>query len=231
MGTLVEKGEVMFLAISDTHFGHENILKFERKNLFKNIEEHDEKLIAIWEKCLHKLGKDDTFYFLGDFCTPGQEQKYIERLLLPMHEASCHKVMIMGNHDNKIDKELLYGLFDEIYDYPIYISHRVVLSHFPCAVYPSQVNVHGHTHGMKIYGNNHVCASIHVNNYNPVSSKIVESALGKVANWNTKFLYEPWAEDYQLVQRHDDTIADADGRIDLSASRVMMHLKSTTTDF
>ena len=221
----------MFLAISDTHFGHENILKFERKNWFKDMEEHDEKLLAIWEKCLHKLGKDDTFYFLGDFCTPGQEQKYIERLLLPMHEASCNKVMIMGNHDKRIDKKLLYGLFDEIYDYPVYISHRVVLSHFPCAVYPSQVNVHGHTHGMKIYGNNHVCASIHVNNYNPVSSKIVESALGKVANWNTKFLYEPWARDYQLVQHHDDAIADADGRIDLSASRVMMQLKSMTTDF
>ncbi len=231
MGALVEKGEVMFFVISDTHFGHENILKFERKNLFKSIEEHDEKLLAIWEKCLRNLGKDDTFYFLGDFCALGQEQKYIERLLLPMNEAPCRKVMIMGNHDKGIDKELLYGLFDEIYDYPVYISHRVVLSHFPCAVYPSQLNVHGHTHGMKIYGNNHICASIHVNNYNPVSSKTVESALGKVANWNTRFLYEPWAGDYQLVQHHDDAIADADGRIDLSASRVMMQLKSMTTNF
>ena len=78
---------------------------------------------------------------------------------------------------------------------------------------------------MKIYGNNHICASIHVNNYNPVSSKNVESALGKIANWNTRFLYEPWAEDYQLTQHHDDAIADADGRIDLSASRLMMRLK------
>lgn len=225
MGTLVQKGEMMFLAISDTHFGHENILNFERRDIFKNIEEHDNKLVDIWKKCLRKLGKDDTFYFLGDFCAYGQEQKYIKSIFQPMNEAPCHKVMIMGNHDKSVDKELLYTVFDEVCDYPIYVSHRVVLSHFPCAVYPSQVNVHGHTHGMKLYGNNHICASIHVNNYNPVSSKNVESALGKIANWNTKFLYEPWAEDYQLTQHHDDAIADADGHIDLSASRLMMRLK------
>ncbi len=214
----------MYLIISDTHFGHENILRFERRNQFKTIEEHDETILRVWEKCLRKLKRTDTFYFLGDFCARGKEPFYIDKLLLPMNEAPCKKVMIMGNHDKDIDKELLYGLFDEVYDYPIYISNRVVLSHFPCAVYDSQVNVHGHTHGMELYDANHICASVHVNRYAPVSSQTVESTVGKVSNWSTRFLYEPWAADYKLTQSHSDVIADADHRIDLSASRLNRRL-------
>jgi len=220
-----KKGKMMYLIISDTHFGHENILRFERKGRFKTIAEHDEVILEVWKKCLRRLKSSDTFYFLGDFCVKGLESLYVERLLLPMHEAPCKKVMIMGNHDKDIDKELLYGLFDEVYDYPIYISNRVVLSHFPCAVYDSQVNVHGHTHGMELYDTNHICASVHVNRYAPVSSQVVESTVGKVSNWSTRFLYEPWASDYKLTQSHDDVIADADHRIDLSASRFSHKIK------
>ncbi len=214
----------MYAIISDTHFGHENILKFERKNRFRDIQEHDEVILAAWERCVKSLRKGDTFYFLGDFCAAGREKEYANRLLSCMEQSACRKVMVMGNHDRSIDKELLTRLFDEVYDYPIYISHRVVLSHFPCAVYNSQVNVHGHTHGMELCDLNHMCASIHVNKYLPMTGKSVESRVGKVDNWCTKFLYEPWAADYKLTQPHDDVIVDANHRIDLSASRLNYNL-------
>lgn len=210
----------MYAIISDTHFGHKNILQFERKGRFNDIQEHDETILSIWEKCVGSLKDGDTFYFLGDFCAEGQEGVYADRLASCMSESPCRKVMVMGNHDKTVDRQLLTELFDEVCDYPIYISNRVVLSHFPCAVYSSQVNVHGHTHGMELYDRNHMCASIHVNRYRPLTNKNVEGRVGKVDNWCTKFLYEPWAADYKLTQSHDDVIADANHRIDLSASRL-----------
>ena len=214
----------MYAIISDTHFGHENILQFERKGRFNSIQEHDETLLGIWEKCVSSLKGLDTFYFLGDFCADGREEEYVDRLVSCMATSPCRKVMVRGNHDKAICGQLLAELFDEVYDYPIYISHRVVLSHFPCAVYNSQVNVHGHTHGMELCDLNHMCASVHVNRYQPLTSKAVESRVGKVDNWCTKFLYEPWAVDYKLTQPHDDVIADANHRIDLSASRLNYNL-------
>ena len=221
---------MMYSIISDTHFGHEIVFRLERGSRFKTIEEHDEKVLEVWKKALGGLKRNDTFYFLGDFCAPEQEQKWVERLFTPMFNAPCRKVMIMGNHDKRIDKGLLYTIFDEVHDYPIYISDRVVLSHYPCAVYSSQVNVHGHLHGMKLYDGNHICASVHVNNYNSISEKHVLSALGKADVWCTKFLYEPWANDHMLTQKHSDVVADANGRIDLSASRVVMLQKSKATN-
>ena len=77
---------------------------------------------------------------------------------------------------------------------------------------------------MELCDLNHMCASIHVSKYLPVTSKAVESRVGKVDAWCTKFLYEPWAAGYKLTQPHDDIIADANRRIDLSASRLNYNL-------
>ena len=49
---------------SDTHFGHENILKFCNRP-FSSIEDHDLALINNWNSV---IGNDDTVFHLGDFC-------------------------------------------------------------------------------------------------------------------------------------------------------------------
>ena len=48
---------------SDLHFGHENILRFDKRP-FSSIKEHDEELIKRWNA---KVKPGDTVYILGDF--------------------------------------------------------------------------------------------------------------------------------------------------------------------
>ena len=55
--------------ISDLHFGHNNILKYENRP-FKNVEEMDKALIRNWNAV---VGKNDEVYVLGDV-------RYFERL-------------------------------------------------------------------------------------------------------------------------------------------------------
>jgi len=53
--------------ISDTHFGHVNIVKHDSDNgarTFSSIQEHDELLIKNWNRV---ITKQDEVYILGDF--------------------------------------------------------------------------------------------------------------------------------------------------------------------
>lgn len=223
----------MYLITSDSHFGHKDIVKRERSTRFDDdIQLHDNTILSLWEKWARKLKSPwDTFYFLGDLCAPDKVEESVAKVAEVLAKSPCRKVMVRGNHDKKINTDLLLTAFDEVSDYPIFISNRIVLSHYPQAVYRSQVNIHGHTHGMDLYDNNHICASIHVAKYKPITEKDIVGTLGKVGKWDTHFLYEPWAQDYRLTQGHIDAIADADGRIDLSASRInhMTKAKITST--
>lgn len=53
--------------ISDLHFGHQNVLKFDHRP-YANTEEMDRDMIRKWND---RVGKDDDVYVVGDFlfCT------------------------------------------------------------------------------------------------------------------------------------------------------------------
>lgn len=217
-----------FLITSDWHFGHANdvntkgILAFERGNKFNTIQEHDKYITGCIEKWLYKLAPEDTFYFLGDFGRPNS--KTLSELVRIFVEAKCHKVAIRGNHDHEIETEIMKTLFDEVYDYPIYISNRIVLSHFPCNVWKDQINIHGHLHGSILNSPNYICASIHVAQYQPINNHIVNGCLGRLPKYNRRFLWEPWADKYQFTQKKENIVYDKDRNIDLAASRVIQRL-------
>lgn len=77
---------------SDTHFGHQNILKYcPLSRPWATVEEMDEAIIDNWNRTV-KPG--DTVYHLGDFalCKGNDPEVYSKRL-------NGHIFLIRGNHD------------------------------------------------------------------------------------------------------------------------------------
>lgn len=218
-----------FLISSDWHFNHSNdkntggILKFERGNKFTTIQEHDKYIVELIRKWLKKLGKDDTFYFLGDFGRPTKET--LTELEEIFGEARCKTVAIRGNHDHESETDIMRILFDEVHDYPIYISDRIILSHRPHVEMDTSVlNISGHLHGSTLNLPNYMCASLHVNDYKPITSQQAQGKLGSLPKRDIRFLWEWFAPYYRFTQKKEDCIYDKDGNIDLAASRVMQRL-------
>lgn len=110
--------------ISDTHFDDK-----EQNKLVKDWPT-PEVFIANLKKV---VGKNDTLIHLGDVGNP-EYMKYIKG----------YKVLLTGNHDkgNKVYEEY----FDEIYNGPLFISDKLLLSHEPFMTRYA-LNLHGHSHG------------------------------------------------------------------------------------
>jgi len=209
---------------SDFHFNHYNenskrgIITFERFK-FKTIQEHDkyiQNLIMNWSQC---WAPGSTFWFLGDW----GDISYLWLINL-LREASCKCFMVMGNHDLLSNKEEFEKYFDKVYEYPVFLSQKLVVSHYPVAVYEDSVNVCGHLHGSKLRDPNHINANIYINNYQPVSDKQISAIFSKIPKFTRRFLYEPWAADYKFTQNKEDVVMDLNGYIDLSASRLLQKI-------
>ena len=208
---------------SDFHFGHKKILETERFARFKTIEDHDEFIVKFFEDICRKMKREDAFWFLGDFGRPSDE--HIKRLKRAASETYGKCLAILGNHDKEEEQELMEQIFDHVYDVPQFVNRRLVLSHEPFPQMVPVLNVSGHLHGSTLDLTNYLCASIHVANYQPITSQRIQSQLGKMDKWNMKFLYEPWADKYKFTQKKPEVIMDANKRIDLAASRALQRLK------
>lgn len=68
----------MNLYISDLHFGHKNVIKFDDRP-FDNVDEMDKALICLWND---KVKTEDHIYIVGDFCYRNgrPEQWYLKQL-------------------------------------------------------------------------------------------------------------------------------------------------------
>lgn len=80
------------------------------------------------------IGKNDTLICLGDV---GNKEHF--------KSFKCHKVLITGNHD--AGATTYYDVFNEVYDGPLFIADRILLSHEP--IYGLEdicLNIHGHVH-------------------------------------------------------------------------------------
>lgn len=147
--------------ISDTHFGHKNILKYESefRGHYKTIEEHDWDLVARWNSVVRKK---DTVWHLGDVYF-GKDGPDILAAL------KGFKRLVMGNHDSKKD-DILIQYFDRLYGVAEY--GNCVLSHIP--VHPYQLekrykkNIHGHMHSNKLDDPRYVCGSVEHTNLTPI---------------------------------------------------------------
>lgn len=113
---------------SDTHFGHENIIKFCNRP-FTNAKEMNEALINNWNRV---VGPDDTIFHLGDFAFGGS---YLWNNMLDRLNGHIH--LVIGNHDRKNLRQGYAQKFDGIYpQLQINIDGRsVYLNHYPFLCY------------------------------------------------------------------------------------------------
>lgn len=127
--------------ISDTHFGHKNILKYEAElRPFNTIEEHDEQLIENWNKYVKK---NDIVWHLGDVAFG------VETLNNILPRLNGRKRLVLGNHDcYNINEYLKY--FDKIFG--VVFFKEFVLSHVPLHKNNTRVlyNLHGHLHSKNV---------------------------------------------------------------------------------
>ena len=88
------------------------------------------------------------------------------------------KILLLGNHDKKKDYK---GLFDEIYDGPLLIAEKILLSHEPVYGLPWCLNIHGHDHSnIESYkeGCKHLNLAANVCGYTPVSlGKLIKGGI------------------------------------------------------
>lgn len=147
--------------ISDVHFGHKAILKYQPKRLEKmsinptdsdSDKHHTKYLIEQWN---NTIAKNDVVYICGDLSFYNREAT--RRILEKLHGK---KHLILGNHDSSSKglenyfesvsqiKSVVFKKHEyEFLDEDLYLE----LCHFPILTWNQRqkgvVMVHGHTHG------------------------------------------------------------------------------------
>lgn len=116
--------------ISDLHFGHANILKFQKDTRpYSSVEEMDEDIIKTWNDYIKK---GDVVYVVGDFSfhNDAETRRIVSRL-------NGTKILIRGNHDKNKTRTLLDMGFSDVYDYTVLklsggsTKKKIALSHYP----------------------------------------------------------------------------------------------------
>jgi calcineurin-like phosphoesterase family protein len=133
---------------SDTHFGHDNIIKFCDRP-FANIEEMDYKLIENWNK---KVPQDGLVFHLGDFAWGGYEfwKKIRDQL-------NGEIILIKGNHDQKnmsttAEQELFthvtWQMFIQVENRKLWLNHYPFLCYAGVYREPHKLiyQLYGHVH-------------------------------------------------------------------------------------
>lgn len=133
--------------ISDTHLDDEDCMKMDKNWISA------EEQMQILKKTVHK---SDTLIHLGDV----GNIEYFRQL-------KGYKVLIMGNHDTGVTK--YKEVFDEVYEGPLMIGEKILLSHEPILGLDWCLNIHGHDHSNSIHDIYHLNLAANVCGFRPIS--------------------------------------------------------------
>ena len=133
----------MIYVISDTHFGHANIISLCNRP-FSSVEEMDRIMIENWNSVVKP---EDDVYIGGDFAHKSTDPcRYADML-------NGRKHLVIGNHDRKNLKNPEFRRrFVEIGDILTfwYNGTKIVLCHYPLAewdgMYRGALHFFGHIH-------------------------------------------------------------------------------------
>ena len=183
-----DEAEKIFF-VSDTHFCHENIIKYCRRP-FKDIEENDEELIKRWNE---KVPKDGIVFHLGDvaFGNTNRVNEILKRLNGKIY-------LVIGNHDwRRIvnDHKWRFELMTQQINMKIGKRH-VILNHYPMLCFSgawcgedATYQLFGHVHTspytdegldqqrLKMLFTSQYDVGVDNNNFTPVSWKEVDQII------------------------------------------------------
>lgn len=161
--------------ISDTHFGHENIIKCCNRP-FRDAAEMDEALVSKWNDIVRP---QDHVYHLGDVAMSRQALHAI------MPRLHGHKRLVLGNHDNQAPMLEYAKYFEKIMLWRLF--KPVVLSHVPVHIGSfgkALVNVHGHIHDHESPCGPYVNVSCEMTDYAPIHLDRVMQFAAQVQRFN-----------------------------------------------
>lgn len=173
----------MIYFTSDTHFGHNNIIKYCERP-FDNVHIMDQ---VMFDRINETVGVDDTLYILGDFCFKGGKPiEYRSRIM-------CQDVrLILGNHDKRSDYidnlsaarvDVGFTSVREVEEL-IHCNQRIYLSHYPHRSWPAS-----HKGSWMLYG--HVHSTLDNEDKNS-SRKTLDVGVDNTINYG-KMFGEPWS--------------------------------------
>lgn len=165
-------GNIFF--ISDTHFGHKNLIQFKRKDEsklrpFTDVDEMNNALIKAWNE---KVTEADKIYHLGDLALQVKNLDFMKQL-------KGKKILIKGNHD-KLDLSQYAKHFKDIRGVDFRYDLGFLLSHVPLHsnhLRRGVLNLHGHLHdgevttldfGREIVDSRYFNVSVERINYAPI---------------------------------------------------------------
>jgi calcineurin-like phosphoesterase family protein len=155
--------------IADTHFGHDNIIKYENRP-FVNSEEMDSEIIRNWNSI---VSSEDNIFHFGDFflCATAKMKRIMKQL-------NGNIYLIRGNHDRQSNTKLIERLgFVDVFDSYRYKDY--IFTHRPIEK-PQIFNIHGHTHSQRKDDSKHICVSVEKLNYKPISFEKLEGKIKKL---------------------------------------------------
>lgn len=149
--------------ISDTHFFHENIIRFCSRP-FKDAESMNESMIEEWNKLVKP---QDKVYHLGDVGLGfGGNDNKLANLL---RRLNGHKRLIVGNHDN-LKSQALQNNFEKIELWVGFWKEGFTCVHIPleiASLRDGDVCVHGHIHNNLKEGR-YINVCVEHTNYRPM---------------------------------------------------------------
>ncbi|MCI8661051.1 MAG: hydrolase [Lachnospiraceae bacterium] len=137
----------MIFYISDLHFGHQNVIRFDKRP-FETISQMDYTLIQLWNS---RVRNEDTVYIVGDFAYRNEkpEEWYLRQLQGKKH-------LLVGNHDNKLLSNPAAVSYFESIEKMTHVTdgkHQICLCHFPICEWngyrKGHLHIYGHIHNRR----------------------------------------------------------------------------------
>lgn len=161
--------------VSDTHFGHANIIKHCARP-FSTAGEMDAAMVAQWNGVVQP---DDDVWHLGDFAfrSAAATESYLRRL-------NGRKHLVWGNHDSEASRAAPGWASSQAYAEVTVGGQRLVLLHYAMRVWPGSrrgaLHFYGHSHG-KLPGDRMSCdVGVDVWGFRPVGLDEIRQYLARL---------------------------------------------------